>query len=113
MKFRDASGYALGNTTFMPYDGYFGPDVDTMAYLERMLEDPSSGMDKPAAVIVETVQGEGGVNVATLRWLKEREKLSAAAAPVRSSASRPPASVRTSSHCRSRCPVSGCRCRWC
>jgi diaminobutyrate-2-oxoglutarate transaminase len=75
MKFRDASGYALGNTTFMPYDGYFGPDVDTMAYLERMLEDPSSGMDKPAAVIVETVQGEGGVNVATLRWLKELEKL--------------------------------------
>ena len=75
MKFREASGYALGNTSFMPYDGYFGPDVDTMAYLERMLEDPSSGMDKPAAVIVETVQGEGGVNVATLRWLKELEKL--------------------------------------
>ena len=75
MKFRDAAGYALGNTTFMPYDGYFGPDVDTIAYLERMLDDPSSGMDKPAGVIVETVQGEGGVNVATLRWLKELEKL--------------------------------------
>lgn len=75
MKFRDAAGFALGNTTFMPYDGYFGPDVDTIAYLERMLDDPSSGMDKPAGVIVETVQGEGGVNVATLRWLKELEKL--------------------------------------
>lgn len=75
MKFRDAAGYALGNTTFMPYDGYFGPDVDTIAYLERMLDDPSSGLDKPAGVIVETVQGEGGINVATLRWLKELEKL--------------------------------------
>jgi diaminobutyrate-2-oxoglutarate transaminase len=74
-KFRDAAGYALGNTTFVPYDGYFGPDVDTIAYLERMLDDPSSGMDKPAAVIVETVQGEGGVNVATLRWLKELERV--------------------------------------
>jgi diaminobutyrate-2-oxoglutarate transaminase len=74
-KFRDAAGYTLGNTTFMPYDGYFGADVDTMAYLERMLDDPSSGMEKPAAVIVETVQGEGGVNVATLRWLKELEKV--------------------------------------
>ena len=41
----------------------------------RMLDDPSSGLDKPAAVIVETVQGEGGVNVATLRWLKELAKL--------------------------------------
>ncbi|MDQ2184541.1 diaminobutyrate--2-oxoglutarate transaminase [Alcaligenaceae bacterium A4P071] len=74
-KFRNVSGYALGNTTFMPYDGYFGPDVDTMAYVERMIEDKSSGMDHPAAVIVETVQGEGGVNVATLRWLKELEQL--------------------------------------
>ena len=45
MKFRDAAGYALANTSFMPYDGYFGPDVDTMAYLERMLDDPSSGLD--------------------------------------------------------------------
>src|SRR5690606_7429004 len=63
-KFRKAAGMALGNTSFMPFDGYFGPDVDTMAWLERMLDDPSSGLDHPAAVIVETVQGEGGVNVA-------------------------------------------------
>jgi len=74
-KFRSAAGVDLANNTFMPYDGYFGPDVDTIAYLERMLDDRSSGLDQPAAVIVETVQGEGGVNVATLRWLKELEKL--------------------------------------
>lgn len=74
-KFRDAAGVALGNTSFMPYDGYFGPDVNTISYLERMLEDPSSGMDHPAAIIVETIQGEGGVNVATVRWLKELERL--------------------------------------
>ena len=74
-KFRNAAGVSLANTTFMPFDGYMGPDVNTMAYLERMLDDPSSGMDHPAAVIVETVQGEGGVNVATWRWLKELEKL--------------------------------------
>jgi diaminobutyrate-2-oxoglutarate transaminase len=40
-----------------------------------MLDDPSSGMDHPAAVIVETVQGEGGVNVASQRWLRELQKL--------------------------------------
>lgn len=74
-KFREAAGVALGNTTFMPYDGYMGPDVNTIEYLERMLDDPSSGMDRPAAVIVETVQGEGGVNVATRRWLKDLERL--------------------------------------
>src|SRR5690606_25950514 len=74
-KFREAAGTSLGNTTFMPYDGYFGPDVDTISYMERMLEDRSSGVDKPAAVIVETVQGEGGINVASLRWLKELQRL--------------------------------------
>ncbi len=74
-KFRNAAGVSLANTTFMPFDGYMGPDVNTMAYLERMLDDPSSGLDHPAAVIVETVQGEGGVNVATWRWLKELERL--------------------------------------
>ncbi|NHC61210.1 diaminobutyrate--2-oxoglutarate transaminase [Paenalcaligenes suwonensis] len=70
-KFREAAGMPLGNVTFLPYDGYLGPDVNTLAYFERMLTDPSSGLDKPAAVIVETVQGEGGVNVATKAWLQE------------------------------------------
>jgi diaminobutyrate-2-oxoglutarate transaminase len=74
-KFRKAAGVALSNTTFMPFDGYLGPDVNTMAYLERMLDDSSSGLDHPAAVIVETVQGEGGVNVASKRWLQELERL--------------------------------------
>lgn len=74
-KFRAAAGVALGNTSFMPYDGYFGAETDTIAYLDRMLSDSSSGMDHPAAVIVETVQGEGGVNVASSRWLKGLEKL--------------------------------------
>lgn len=74
-KFRQGAGMPLGNTTFMPYDGYMGHDVDTAAYLEHLLDDPSSGLDHPAAVIVETVQGEGGVNVATWRWLRQIETL--------------------------------------
>lgn len=74
-KFRDAAGVSLANTTFVPFDGYMGPDFNTIDYFERMLEDPSSGLDLPAAVIVETVQGEGGVNVATQRWLRDLEKL--------------------------------------
>lgn len=74
-KFRNAAGVALGNTTFMPFDGYMGPDFNTIAYLERVLSDPSSGVDHPAAVIVETVQGEGGVNVASQRWLRDLERV--------------------------------------
>lgn len=74
-KFRNAAGVSLADVTFVPYDGYFGADFDTMVWLERMLEDNSSGLDLPAAVIVETVQGEGGVNVASARWLRKLEKL--------------------------------------
>ena len=39
-------------------------------WLERLLDDSGSGLDKPAAVIVETVQGEGGINVARAEWLR-------------------------------------------
>ena len=72
---RKAAGVPLHNSTTMPYDGYFGDDVDTIAYLERMLDDPSSGVDLPAAVILEIVQGEGGLNVARIDWLKRLEAL--------------------------------------
>jgi diaminobutyrate-2-oxoglutarate transaminase len=58
------------NVSFMPYDGYFGKEIDTIEYLRRVLEDRSSGVDLPAAVVVETVQSEGGVNVARVQWLR-------------------------------------------
>jgi len=75
-KFRDAGGVPPGsNVTFMPYDGYFGPGIDTTRMLRQWIEDPSSGLDMPGAVILETVQGEGGVNVASVEWLQRLEKI--------------------------------------
>lgn len=68
---RKGAGIALGGVTRMPYDNYFGPAADTADYLDQMLSDPSSGVDAPAAVIVETVQGEGGLNVAGYGWLRK------------------------------------------
>ena len=63
------------NTVFMPYCSYLGEQVDTVAYLRRYLEDSSSGLDLPAAIIVETIQIHGGVNVASEAWLKALEGL--------------------------------------
>lgn len=71
---RNAAGMPLYGVTPMPYDGYMGENVDTAKYLEQMVSDPSSGLDHPAAVIVETVQGEGGLNVASFKWLRALEK---------------------------------------
>jgi diaminobutyrate-2-oxoglutarate transaminase len=73
--YRDESYGARNNADSVPYDGYFGPDVDTIDYLRKFLSDSSSGIDLPAAIIVETVQGEGGVNVASIKWLRELEQL--------------------------------------
>ncbi|WP_407170420.1 diaminobutyrate--2-oxoglutarate transaminase [Bradyrhizobium sp. ORS 111] len=68
--YRTGSGTSLSGATFMPYDGYFGPAVDTADYVRNILMDENSGVDWPAAILVETVQGEGGINVADRQWLR-------------------------------------------
>lgn len=72
---RGAACQELGGAIRMPFDGYLGPDVDTLEYLEKTLNDASSGIDHPAAVIVETVQGEGGLNTASVAWLRNLQAL--------------------------------------
>ncbi|TWU31519.1 diaminobutyrate--2-oxoglutarate transaminase [Novipirellula artificiosorum] len=57
------------NVTHLPFDGYLD-DQDTSEILAKMLQDRSSGLPMPAAVILETVQGEGGINVASDAWLR-------------------------------------------
>ncbi|WP_028464047.1 diaminobutyrate--2-oxoglutarate transaminase [Nesterenkonia alba] len=72
---RRGAGIPLTNSSKIPYDDYFGGDVPDFIWLEKVLEDAGSGVDKPAAVIVETVQGEGGLNAARMEWLKELSNL--------------------------------------
>ena len=72
---REGAGMPLAGITRMPYEGYLGPDVDTVAYLEKMITDPSSGLDLPAAILLETVQGEGGHRAASMTWLQAIERL--------------------------------------
>jgi diaminobutyrate-2-oxoglutarate transaminase len=76
--YRDAAGVGLDDIARLPYDGYLGADVDTLDLFEKMLDDPGSGLDLPAAVIVEAVQGEGGINVASPAWLRRLRELTAA-----------------------------------
>lgn len=68
---RKAAGVALDNVIRVPYDGYLGEGVDSLEALRRELADPSSGVAPPAAFIVETIQAEGGVNIARNEWLLE------------------------------------------
>ena len=69
--YRDEAYISRSNVSFMPYDGYLRPDFNTLDLFRKMLADNSSGLDTPAAVILETIQAEGGINVARPEWLKE------------------------------------------
>ncbi len=67
---RAGAGVPLGQVSRLPFDGYLGDGVDTIEVLEAYLDDAGSGVDRPAAAIVETVQAEGGVRVARFEWLR-------------------------------------------
>ena len=73
--YRNEAFINRSNVSFMPFDGYFGKDTHTIDYIRQFIEDGSSGIDLPAAVIVETVQAEGGVRVAAKKWLQELQTL--------------------------------------
>jgi len=72
---RGGAGMLLTGVDTLPYDGYMGDDIDTTAYLDKVLTDSSSGVDHPAAIILETVQGEGGITAASFSWLQNIEKI--------------------------------------
>ncbi len=66
---RNGAGTTLPNVTFMPFPGMFG-GLDTIDYIETVLTDDHSGIAKPAAIFVECVQADGGINVAPTEWLR-------------------------------------------
>ncbi|MFF4010819.1 diaminobutyrate--2-oxoglutarate transaminase [Streptomyces sp. NPDC001717] len=67
---RAGAGIPLVHGTPMPFDNYLGGRTPDFLWFERLLEDQGSGLNHPAAVIVETIQGEGGINVARAEWLR-------------------------------------------
>jgi diaminobutyrate-2-oxoglutarate transaminase len=72
---RGAAGIPLVHATPMPYDNYFDGAMPDFMYFEKLLDDHGSGLNEPAAVIVEGVQGEGGINAARLDWLRGLDEL--------------------------------------
>jgi diaminobutyrate-2-oxoglutarate transaminase len=67
---RHGAGVPLHHSVVMPFDTFMGDDTNSIEYIERFLEDEGSGVSLPAAIILETVQGEGGINPASFEWLK-------------------------------------------
>ncbi|MBC7146589.1 MAG: diaminobutyrate--2-oxoglutarate transaminase [Thioclava marina] len=71
---RGGAGMDTQGVTRMPYDAY-AEGVDSVALLDQMLSDASGGIDAPAAIMLETVQGEGGLNAASPEFIQGVEKV--------------------------------------
>ncbi len=66
---RKGAGVPLTNVTHIPAP-YMFPELDTLHYMDTILSDDHSGVEKPAAIILETVQADGGINPFSAEWLR-------------------------------------------
>lgn len=66
---RKGAGISLENVTHIPAP-YMYPELDTIRYMENLIEDDHSGVETPAALVVEPLQAEGGINVLSDEWLQ-------------------------------------------
>jgi len=66
---RAGAGVPLNDIIHVPAP-YMFPELDTIKYIDEILSDDHSGVDLPAAFILETVQAEGGIQVFSVDFLK-------------------------------------------
>lgn len=72
---REGAGISLDNVTHIAPPYYMNNSFDTISYLKEILNDDHSGIEKPAAIILETVQAEGGIYAFSSDFLKDLRKL--------------------------------------
>lgn len=73
--YRDPAFLVPGHVAFMPFDGSLGPSVDTLGHVRRYLEDSRASNEHVGAIFLETIQAEGGINVASISWLQGLQAL--------------------------------------
>jgi diaminobutyrate-2-oxoglutarate transaminase len=73
--FRQAAGVPLNHVSHCPFETNTGGGMAMLDTLRALYENTSGGAEKPAAILVESIQAEGGVNVASAEWLQGLEKL--------------------------------------
>lgn len=75
ISFSKSIGVNRVGVTFVPFPFGFYETFDTIRYIEEILNDDHSGVEKPAAIFLETIQSEGGICVAPIEWMKRLRKL--------------------------------------
>jgi diaminobutyrate-2-oxoglutarate transaminase len=67
---RAGAGVPLTCVTHIPAP-YMYPQMDTVEYMENLITDDHSGVEKPAAVILEAVQADGGIYPMPTEYLQK------------------------------------------
>ncbi len=70
---RGGAGVPLENVVHIPAP-YMFPELDVIKYMQTLLDDDHSATEKPAALVVETVQAEGGIQVFSVEFLQDLRK---------------------------------------
>src|SRR5699024_12068285 len=71
---RKGAGIPLHHSVSMSYDQFMTTE-ESLKFIEDYLTKGGTGVELPAAIILETVQGEGGINAASIKWLQGIEKI--------------------------------------
>ncbi len=72
---REGAGINLENVTHIAPPYYMDNTFDTIKYIKEVLNDDHSGISKPSAIILETVQAEGGIYAFEKEFLRDLRKL--------------------------------------
>ena len=71
---RGGAGVSLENVTHVPAP-YMFKNLDVLEYIRTILTDDHSAIEKPAAIVIETIQAEGGVYIFSNEFLQGLRKL--------------------------------------
>ncbi|HUB38406.1 MAG TPA: diaminobutyrate--2-oxoglutarate transaminase [Streptosporangiaceae bacterium] len=72
---RGGAGVPLPHAVQVPFGCRLDSGDSGSPGIERLIQDRGTALGDVAAVIVETVQGEGGINVAPLEWVSDLAQL--------------------------------------
>jgi diaminobutyrate-2-oxoglutarate transaminase len=73
--YRQAAGVPLNHSIFLPFHTQVGEEAVEINQVQEIIDSLKRQGEKPAACILETVQAEGGINVASITWLKQLSQL--------------------------------------
>lgn len=72
---REGAGLPLNHSRLLPFEGESKDGTDSLSFITRELSLAAQKGELPAAIVLETIQCEGGVRVASADWMRSLAQL--------------------------------------